>query len=176
MQCEIVENGNDIALIEENNSVDINKSQADGKSHKKIEEKKTESASLLSNLHLGSQAQSSTSSNQVLENALQEQDEIQNKKQSQLDIDKFSNVVTENRECESDISLNINTENQNQHEKSEDLSCTDKKDESIEIIEKSSEISEEIRQKSQDSNSWESMDDDVIESLNLFHDEVKLND
>lgn len=147
---EIVRNGTNIELTEKDKNMDINKSQADDESSKETEVKETE-------------------------NTLQEQNKIQNKEQSQLDIDMIPNVVTESKmECELAASLNINTEKQKQHEKPEAFtSCTDEKDERVE---KSPKINEEVQKSQNDSNVWEALDDDVIDSLNLFHDEVKLND
>lgn len=144
-QCEIIQNGNDTELIIEDNSMDINKSQVDDKYEEMEEEEETE-------------------------NALQEQDkQAVNKEQSQLNID--TNVTIENKECELAASLNINTEKEKQHEKSEDLmSYTDKENESVE---KSSKISEKVQKSQADTNS-ESGDD--ISSENLFHEEEKSND
>lgn len=146
-QCESVQNGDDIDLTEKDNSVDVSKFQVNGESCKEIEKEKTR-------------------------NTLQEQ----NEKQSQSDIDMISNVTTESKvECKLAASLtttniNSNTEEQNQHEKPEDsVSHTGEKDERVE---KNLEISETI-QNSQDE--WELLDDDMIESMNLFHDEVKSN-
>lgn len=148
-QCEIIQNGSDKELIIDNN-MDINKSQADDKSYKEIEEEETE-------------------------NALQEQDkQTTNKEQNQLNID--INVITENEECE--LAVNINTEKQKQHEESEDLmSHTDKEDKRVQ---KNSKIGEKVQKSQDDPNLLESdddvigsddkMEDDVI---GLFHDEIK---
>ncbi|XP_011882454.1 PREDICTED: uncharacterized protein LOC105570100 [Vollenhovia emeryi] len=106
------------------------------------------------------------------ETTLQEQDKTRDKEQSQLDIDIPPKVTTANEECELTASLNIDTEKQ--HEKPEDLvSC--KKDKKIE---ESPKISEE---KSQDANVWEPIDEDLLntellDSINLFHNEVKSTD
>lgn len=152
-QCihiETVQNGNDTELTEENEGMGMNQSQADSDSCKEIEEEETE-------------------------NVLEEQDETQNKKQSQLNIDTIPNVTTESRvECE--VATHINTKEQKQQEQSENsVSHIDIKDKRVEGSPK---IIEKVRKKaSQDNlNEWEEMDDDVLNSLSLFHDEVKSND
>ncbi|XP_012539856.1 uncharacterized protein LOC105838674 [Monomorium pharaonis] len=141
-----IQNGN-IELIEENNSIDMNKSQIVKNSCKEIEEKETE-------------------------NVLQEQDKIQNEKQSQLDltdINPISNVATDSRmECE--LATIIDMKEQKQYEQSEDLeSCTDKKDKMIKMSPK---INEKTQKKASQDDVWEEIDDDVLQSLSLFHDEV----
>lgn len=109
-----------------------------------------------------------------IENKLEEQ-ETQNKKQNQLHIDTIPNATTESRlECELDTE--IITKEQEQHEQSKDSkSYIDKRDKKVE---KSPKINEKIQKKtSQDNmNEWEEMDDEVLNSLSLFHDEVKSND
>lgn len=144
-QCEIVQTGNDTELTEKDNSTDMDKSQTDGKSNKKIEEE------------------------EETENALQEQDKTQNEKQSQIDIDVIPNVTTESKkECKL---ASLNTEKQKQHEQPEDfVSCTDKGDKRIEKSPKK--VSEKVAQKSEDDPNVCMFDDDVIESLDMFNDEV----
>ncbi|KAL0122832.1 hypothetical protein PUN28_007485 [Cardiocondyla obscurior] len=125
-QCEIIENKND---TEEDNRIDINKSQVDAEINKEIEEKRTE-------------------------NAPQEQDKVQNEK-------------------ESDLAAFFNTQNEKQHKRLEDSLCTDKENNKTE---KSNEISEQVEKSQSDTNGWETLDDDVIESLKLFHNEVQSDD
>lgn len=140
MQHEVVQNGSDIELIEKDNNIDMDKSQADGKSYKEIEEEETS------------------------ENTSQEQDKKQNKKQSQLEVDIIPNVtIKSNKELAA--SLNINAV-QKQNENPEDfVLCTDKKERDRKV--ETSEISEKI-QTLQDN----VQDDDLIESLNLFENNV----
>ncbi|XP_024887109.1 proline-, glutamic acid- and leucine-rich protein 1-like [Temnothorax curvispinosus] len=148
----IVRYGYDGELIEENmNGMNINWSQTDGKSDEEIEEE-IEVVEI--------------------EDVIQEQDKIQNKEQRQLDIDIIPNVNAESKmECE--LAAPLNTEKQKQHEKSEDfVLCTEKEDKRVENNPK---ISEKITKLQDDPDVWESFDDDVIESLSLFHDEVKSN-
>lgn len=168
--------------MKENNSMDINKSQTDGKPYEEIEEEETE-------------------------NTLQEQDKqvIQNKKQSQLNIDTILNVTTENKECELATLSNVHAETQKAVEKCANLSAcvtscseedkrvenekceltapinndteTQKSDEEDKRVEKSSKISEKI-QKSQDDPNLEESDDNVssLVSLNMFYDEINSYD
>jgi len=103
---------------------------------------------------------------------LEEQDKTQ-KKQNQLHIDTISNATTKNRvECELDTQITT----KEQHEQSENSkSYIDKRNKKVE---ESSKIKEKVQKKaSQDNmNEWEEMDDEVLNSLSLFHDEVKSND
>lgn len=93
-QCEIVQTGNDTELTEKDNSMDIDKSQTEGKSNKEIEEE------------------------EETENA-----KTQNKKQSQMDIDVIPNVTTENKlECE--LAAFLNTEEQKHEKSEDFVSCT----------------------------------------------------
>ncbi|XP_011160597.1 proline-, glutamic acid- and leucine-rich protein 1 [Solenopsis invicta] len=132
--------------IEETNSIDINKSQTNDNLCEEIEKEE-------------------------LENVSQEQDKTQTEKQSQPDT--IVNIATESKmDCE--LATNIDT--REQHEQPEDLELyTDKKEKRVE---ESPKISEKASQKkaSQDRNVSEEFDDDVLDSLNLFHDEVKSND
>ncbi|KYN43276.1 Proline-, glutamic acid- and leucine-rich protein 1 [Trachymyrmex septentrionalis] len=148
---EIIQDGNVTKLTEGNNGMDINKSQADDNSCRP------------NVIHVDPIQ---------TEYELEKQDETQNKKQNQLHIDTISNATTENRvECELDMQI-ITKE---QYEQSEDSkSYIDKRNKKVE----SPKIKEKVQKKaSQDNtNEWEEMDAEVLNSLSLFHDEVKSND
>ncbi|XP_018058824.1 PREDICTED: uncharacterized protein LOC108694067 [Atta colombica] len=147
---EIIQNENVTELTEGNNGMDINKSQADDNSCRP------------NVIHIDPIQ---------TEYELEEQDETQ-KKQNQLHIDTISNATTENRvECELDTQITT----KEQHEQSENSkSYIDKRNKKVE---ESSKIKEKVQKKaSQDNmNEWEEMDDEVLNSLSLFHDEVKSN-
>jgi len=143
-QCtEIIQKGNDMELIEENNSADMNKSQARDDSCTEIEEEETE-------------------------NVLQEQDKVQDKEQSQLDVIAVRNDTENKMECELDT--HANTEKRIQCEQLEKSISTE---ESIRTVENGSESSAKIQKKVLLDDSEEELDTDVLNYLNLFHDEVK---
>ncbi|KAG5312499.1 PELP1 protein, partial [Acromyrmex insinuator] len=147
---EIIQDENVTELTEGNSGMDINKSQADDNSCRP------------NVIHVDS-----------IQTEYEEQDETQNKKRNQLHIDTISNATTKNRvECELDMQITT----KEQHEQSEDSkSYIDKRNKKIE---KSPKIKEKVQKKASQNNinEWEEMDDEVLNSLSLFHDEVKSND
>ncbi|XP_011707315.1 PREDICTED: uncharacterized protein LOC105462429 [Wasmannia auropunctata] len=143
---ETVQNGNDIEFTEENSSVDMNMDMNEAQADDTYKEIEEEE--------------------EEVEEVLEERDRTQDERQSQQrNIETSPNVTTESRvEC---VAAHINTKEQ--REQSEDsVSRVGKR------VERSPKIIEKVQKASQ--NEWEELDDDLLNSLNLFHDEVKSSD
>ncbi|XP_018401264.1 PREDICTED: proline-, glutamic acid- and leucine-rich protein 1-like [Cyphomyrmex costatus] len=134
-------------LTEKNNDMNINKSQADDNSCRP------------NVIHVDS----------IQTETVEELNKTQNKKQNQLHIDTIPNAIIESRvECELD--MHITTKEQEPHEQAEDSkSPIDKRNKRVEQNPKI------IGKKASPDyiNEWEEMDDEVLNSLSLFHDEIK---